>query len=1296
MPQPKKPEYKPERKEVKVESKESLIKLVKEEEVPLTQNKKPHRNHYLFSDHFIDTRLKDTKEWQACAAHKEAFKRLRELYEHKKNILSELKEAQTEEEFIKPVLEILNFSYVVQTPAKKAKKINFPDYSLFSNEATKEKAYSKLKQQPKEFYNQAVAIADAKHWDRALDSSKRSLKDTFYFGNPAYQIEKYLVATGVTWGILTNGRLWQLYNRNVVSPLEKYYEVDLVQLLEIGDLEHFKFFWLFFNRDAFVKPSSEMPTFLDKILIESIEYASDIGDKLKDKVYDAVVELAKGFVKYKAKADYTKGELKEIYDNCLIFLYRLLFIFYAESRELLPVHNPGYHRYSTDKLKREVAQALDRNEELSEISDNYWNDLSALFRMIDRGDEPIGVPPYNGGLFNEDLHSFLIKNRVADKYLASSIDFIARVTDKDTGEKVFIDYKGLEIRHLGTIYEGLLEFHLEIAKEDLVAVKEKGREKYISTVTAEDKKISRKITKGELYLVNDKGERKATGSYYTPDYIVQYIIENTLGPLVKGKTADEILELTILDPAMGSGHFLVAAVDFLAKELLARSTEQSDEEYQEREELIFLKRLVVEKCIYGVDLNPLAVELAKLSLWLSSIAKGKPLSFLEHHLKCGNSLIGVQLENLKVLPKIKEEKKKSKETQDLPAPINKSALTQDIGLSVKDYHLIEEMSSDQLEAIREKGRILENIKKRRLEKWFKIADLWTSKYFGIELYSGAYHHLCNSILSKDSKTLRRWTDKFLEPVENIAKKKRFFHWELEFPEIFFDEYGREKDDPGFDAVVGNPPYVSVKVLTKPDKNYYLGTFKSANGQFDLYGLFIEQGIKYSKSGFGFITSNTFLENVGFKQLRVFILQECTIKKLIDFGETVFKDANLDVMVSIFEKERNQEKRTNNKVKIALDSLEKFKSEQNFKVITQKLFSDFPASQFKIKLTEELILFFKKIEYSSEKLGNFLNLNRGIETGSNDSRISTNKLSPEHREILVGEDVGRYQINFASRYIPFDRNDLANFKDERMYLQPKIFIQRIRNLSLDRRLVATFDDSNYFALNTLRIGTLKDGVKNYSLLFLLSVLNSNLINYYFKKLFHNKDIYAYQLGQIPICRISFTTLQIKHKKLFEKAKELYETYLETNNWDSISLFVQQRLSAKPEESDVIHDFLAYLAKQMIEYNKEKSKEVKSFLKWLEREIGVEIKNLSNKTAIKKYYEDDVEKLLKILKQNKKRLKIDPNRREFQEKISAEFTKSIAKLAPLNQKITATDKLIDQTVYKLYEITNEEQKIIEEKA
>ena len=215
------------------------------------------------------------------------------------------------------------------------------------------------------------------------------------------------------------------------------------------------------------------------------------------------------------------------------------------------------------------------------------------------------------------------------------------------------------MRHLGSIYEGILEYDIDVADEPLTL--EDGE--YVPAEEGEEVIVE----EGELYLLTDVGERKATGSYYTPEYVVEYIVENTLGPLVEeiredlvGRSAfdeggfavefaERVFDLKVLDPAMGGGHFLTSAVDYLAREIIDAQERQAAQEgietVEESHDINWARRQVAQKCIYGVDLNPLAVELAKVSLWLRTLAAEQPLAFLDHHLKTGNSLVGSDIED---------------------------------------------------------------------------------------------------------------------------------------------------------------------------------------------------------------------------------------------------------------------------------------------------------------------------------------------------------------------------------------------------------------------------------------------------------------------------------------------------------------------------------------------------------------------------------------------------------------------------------------------------------------------------
>jgi hypothetical protein len=337
---------------------------------------------------------------------------------------------------------------------------------------------------------------------------------------------------GVEWGILTNGRLWRLYHRDSAHRLDTFYEVDLEQALESD--EAFMYLYAFFRRGAFDDGPLSNAAFLE----QSAEYARAVGEGLRQQVYEALRHLSQGFLDHPSNdlssSSPDEATLREVYDASLIVLYRLLFVLYAESRGLLPLSESQRYResYSLNAVKHEVAEDLDRGRALLPTTARVWQRLKDLFAIIDQGSPPLSVATFNGGLFDPARHPFLEENAVGDEHLQKAIDRLSRV------EGEFVDYRDLAERHLGTIYESLLEFH---------PVPAGSKEQNDSGWTVD--------------LVNDKGERHTSGAYYTPDYVVKYIVDETLGPLleeaVAGEETDEekisaVLELDVLDPAMGS------------------------------------------------------------------------------------------------------------------------------------------------------------------------------------------------------------------------------------------------------------------------------------------------------------------------------------------------------------------------------------------------------------------------------------------------------------------------------------------------------------------------------------------------------------------------------------------------------------------------------------------------------------------------------------------------------------------------------------------------------------------------
>ncbi len=836
------------------------------------QLEQPHRNHGLFSDHYLNETLPQRPDWQGLAEEaKPIMEQLKGIFEGYKPAPSE-KEAQTEEDWVRPVLKTLGHAYfAVQPSLKTPDGTKAPDYVFYWDQASRDANVGKVLDD--ELLNsRAYAVGDAKRWDRPLDVPLKEGTDPFDNKNPSYQISFYVQHSGMEWGILTNGRLWRLYHKDTAHKLDRYYEVNLPELLTTGDVESFLYFYAFFRRKAF----EEHPLGVGMILRASAEYARGVGDTLKVQVYEALRHLAQGFLDYSANGLASEpATLKEIYDNSLIVLYRLLFGLYAESRDLLPVGESKMYRdtYSLHAIKHDVA----RGHALLPTSATLWPHLRELFRIINDGSPPLKVATFNGGLFDPTRHPFIEQNTVGDGHLQQAIDKLARVDGQ------FVDYRDLAERHLGTIYEGLLEFHLEALAEP-----EEG---------------------WTVALLNDKGERKATGSYYTPDYIVKYIVESTVGPVlwkaVERANSDEekveaVLKMNVLDPSMGSGHFLVEATEHIARFLV--ELDVSPEETDGEAELAYWKRRVAQSCVYGVDANPLAVDLAKLSLWLATVAKDRPLSFLDHHLRCGNSLVGTRISELQ--PGGGKRRKKERGDDGQLSMLEDDAFRRSVSTAVGSIWLIEESPADTVQEVKEQERLYARLREDLTRRYARLADLSTATHFGVEVDRSLWRPLADYVTKGGIAALPPF-DAWLSAADNVARERRFFHWELEFPDVYFDRQGRPLgEDAGFDAVVGNPPYVRQEALG--DLKPYLAAVypETYHGVADLYVYFYQQGLRQLRRGgcMSYIVTNKWLRAGYGEPLRGYFAETGALEEIVDFGHApIFPDADVFPCIVVLKK-----------------------------------------------------------------------------------------------------------------------------------------------------------------------------------------------------------------------------------------------------------------------------------------------------------------------------------------------------------------------------------------------------------
>lgn len=1374
----------------------------------MSEYSRPFRHDVLFSSYYLERFLPEDDAWRVPTAEvTQALSKLKTLYRHLADELPQMGERETEGQFIEKALEILGFSYIPQPPQVAGGQ---PDFALFASDAEKKKA---RKSRHELDYKLAIAISESKYWDRPLDrhrgEDEREVEKS-RGQHPGVQITNYLYRTGLTWGILTNGIEWRLYHREASgNRLKNYYGINLVELLEKGSEEDFRYFYALFRKESFLPVGQSL---LDRALEGSRLCARELGDDLKESIYKALRILAEGFFADPKTTLSPNENLELVRENSLIYLYRLLFILYAESpREgeyLLPLDNRTYREnYSLDILKKQIVEKGATSG--SPVKHTYWEHLDTLFSLVNKGSREFGireeefvVPPYNGGLFAirpdpKTGRDFFEVHRVPDLYLDQVIDLLARPERKGSNGREFVDYSSLEIRHLGSIYEGLLEYRLQVAKEEMAAVKEERREKWISAKEAGNRKVLDRVRAGGLYLVTDRGERKATGSYYTPDYIVKYIVENTLGPLIeekkqkvlgkvqalesKAKSArgynreayerelrqtenqlvDEILSLKVLDPAMGSGHFLVEATDYLARALVealggrvaleggrsAKRVADTQAPYRrskvDEDEIRWARREVVEKCIYGVDLNPLAVELAKLSLWLSTVAKDRPLSFLDHHLRCGNSLIGARVKDLAQLPLQSKKTKTAKWEAAGQISTLEHIFMEKVHLLLGFFEQIEAMPSETVEQIKKKDEYYWNFREQ-IRRFQEVADIWTSLSFGNEITWEEYHVLQEKLRASEAEweelKAKPWSQKGLA----IARNKGFFHWELEFPEVFY-EGAREKANPGFDAVIGNPPYVRQEGLGEL-KSYLVETYAAAHGMADIYVYFFDQGLKLLRTGgkLGLISSNKFMRSNYGVPLRKRLTDGVHIQQIIDFGELpVFPEAATFPAIFIIDNALTKQRQT---LYAPIKTLVFSSLEEAIKERAVSLSSTaFTAAPWSLGgKAEDLIL--RKMETVGQPLGEYCGgqLYRGVTTGLNkafvvdqETRDQLIRQDPKCASIikpfLAGDDIRRYEIYFRDMYLIFARRDieidkfpsvkkhLEQFKKEltpkqkmtdpigrkpgsyewyeiqdttayfNEFEKPKIIYP---DIAITCRF-ALDTDGRYYLGNTGYILPRDDK-------YLLALLNSQLIEFYYKlispvlgdpNLRGRLRFIDTFVSKIPIRCIDFTTPAKERKRLLEKGKKLYEHCMAKGDQLCVTGFVEHCLAQKPEQADVVHDLLAFLAEQMIDMNKQKHAEVKGFLMWLEREIKTKIEDLTNKTKVKEYHEGSFEELLEILKANRKKLGIDPGRREFSERLKNEFDRSLAKLRPLKDRLVATDRLIDQIVYQLYGLTEEEIRIVE---
>jgi hypothetical protein len=487
------------------------------------------------------------------------------------------------------------------------------------------------------------------------------------------------------------------------------------------------------------------------------------------------------------------------------------------------------------------------------------------------------VAAFNGRLFAPARTPLADRRDLDDRAAQRAVAALTIRPAADGQASERVSYRDLGVEQLGAVYETLLDYEPEASATSVV-------------------------------LQPGSGTRKATGTFYTPQAIAQFLVRRTLRPLVEGLTADRILDLKILDPAMGSAAFLVAACGYLSSAYETALVEAggyhpTDFGPSERSKI---RRTIAERCLFGVDINPMAVHLARLSLWLATLAADRPLSFLDHHLVTGNSLLGAWLTNLRRPPGLAARTGLSARSGGGSLPLFDEPLAELMRAALPVRFNLATAPSDTAEQIHEKERTLAALSHQDalLPRWKRVADLWCSHWFPSAARrafpASAFAALSDRILTGRSALPDRMADGFLSEAASISAHKRFLHWELEFPEAFFDVSGRPLQGPGFDAIIGNPPWDMIRAdmgssdrraASRDDARAILrftrdsGVYRArSTGHANCYQLFVERAIALARPGgrIGLVVPWGLATDHGSASLRALLFSSCAVEELVGF------------------------------------------------------------------------------------------------------------------------------------------------------------------------------------------------------------------------------------------------------------------------------------------------------------------------------------------------------------------------------------------------------------------------------
>ncbi|AJY73041.1 class I SAM-dependent DNA methyltransferase [Borreliella afzelii] len=1124
---------------------------------------------------------------------KENINKLKDFFILIKNKLSSIDDNSTEaniEALLRSIFEKLNYSVEQQKGGQIEGVDSRVDILLFENDKDKVDFNNKLEEAKKN--NEPIPaedillIVEVKRPSFSFNT-KDKVKEA------EDQLYRYLNQYQKHYGMLSNGKVWRLYDKSKVLYGEKrYIEFDFSKVEEKEEYKEQEWFVLFIyliRKERYLKTSNVIEIEKEQISKEKEIIQKTLREILYEKPDDSVIfKIAKNIYDKEFKVsdkEITQHILASILEESIIFILRIFFIAYIEDNEIFKKILEENKLYRSSISFRYFFYDENTKNKLG------YKKIITIFNLLDKGSDAIKFPIFNGGLFAEDKVKYLNNESLLSiSELEEILVKILFFEEKNIKDEKFVEYSKLDPKSFGELYETLLEYDLRIADTTVHRIVEDGVYLIRTEEELENKQVNKVATyyKGNIYLTSRSLDRKKSGAYYTPDDLTDFMVISSIEEQLKTKSP---LDIKIIDNSCGSGHFLISCLDYLTEKVWYeldkfedvkkeldkeyRAILKESEEYDVQDSIskeLVLKRMLLKKCIYGVDINPISVEITMLSLWINTFIFGTPLSFIEHHIKVGNALLGYTKDEFFDITKKKFESGFS---------LFKERIKEITTILEDSYQKIKSINDTTKEDIEKSKKIYKEYEEsedtdylRIIFSLIKLYSLSFDKSLKIEFSDiTAVISLIENILG--NKTSSEDKEK-IEKIRKVSSYYKFFHYGIEFPDI----------EEGFDIVIGNPPWEKTKfneseffskhipnyrklsikdqnkikqeILSKDThplkieyneeknsistiNNIYKSDFKdfTSGGDPNLFRYFIRFNLKLIKPGgnLTYLTPSALWSESSSRLLRKHIFTNYKLNYIYQFqNQKRFKDVVSLFKFVIFQLSNTKFSTSIFKAKFMIQS-----SDNILKAITRDLkdnkddpykgielnidqikkLSPIQESIIEFKDNEEFSLINKMFSQFGVFSEEYIDFQKGVDPSINNRKSLLKEYNDENFIFLYsGANIHQFNSRFficddakeRAKLLWIDKEDLKKIltKDNQCQTERVFYRDIARNTDV-RTMISTLSPKNCYCVNSMYINYEKTPISIYKKLFIISIFNSLAFDFLIRRFvnIHVQKSYLYQ-------------------------------------------------------------------------------------------------------------------------------------------------------------------------------------------